>query len=72
VTTTKRNYVPTEETVLIALFVLEYLRNSLEKFHVKYLSDAAMRELNPIIRNAVLSAIHVFLLRKQSPSAKTT
>ncbi|MCM1140959.1 MAG: hypothetical protein NC453_20505 [Muribaculum sp.] len=39
----------------IAKAIAVYLRNQIEDFHVKYLSDEQMRELNPLIRNAVFS-----------------
>ena len=68
--TARRNHMPTEETVLFALFVSVVLHNKLEDLHAKYLSSTAMDELDPIIRNAVFSAIHVFLLREQSPGAQ--
>jgi hypothetical protein len=38
---------------LIAIVV----RNCMEDFHVKHLSDAQMKELNPIIRNAIYTAL---------------
>lgn len=34
------------------------IRNAMEDFHTKYLSDAQMKELNPIIRNAVYTALY--------------
>lgn len=37
----------------LAKAVAYYVRNSIEDFHVKYLSDKQMRELNPLIRNAI-------------------
>jgi hypothetical protein len=33
------------------------IRNAMEDFHVEHLSDDQMRELNPIIRNAVYTAL---------------
>lgn len=39
----------------IAKAIAVYLRNKIEDFHVKYLSDDQMRVLNPLIRNAVYS-----------------
>ena len=35
------------------------VRNAMEGFHVKHLSDDQMRELNPIIRNAICTAFHM-------------
>lgn len=34
------------------------IRNAMEDFHTKYLSDAQMKELNPVIRNAVYTALY--------------
>jgi len=33
------------------------VRNQMENFHCKHLSDAQMKELNPIIRNAIYTAL---------------
>jgi len=33
------------------------VRNSMEDFHAKHLTDKQMKELNPIIRNAIYSAL---------------
>ncbi|SIS19394.1 hypothetical protein SAMN05880568_3450 [Microbacterium sp. RURRCA19A] len=33
------------------------VRNAMEDFHVKHLSDAQMAELNPVIRQAIYDAI---------------
>lgn len=34
------------------------IRNFMEDFHSKYLSDEQMKELNPIIRNAIYTAFY--------------
>lgn len=34
------------------------VRNAMEDFHVKYLSDAQMAEPNPIIRNGIYTTLH--------------
>ena len=33
------------------------VRNAMEEFHCKHLSDEQMEELNPIIRNAIYTAL---------------
>lgn len=38
----------------------------MEDFHCKYLSDAQMKELNPIIRNAVYTALYAMQYHKDS------
>ncbi|WP_406700850.1 hypothetical protein V5E97_18850 [Singulisphaera sp. Ch08] len=35
------------------------VRNAMEDFHAEHLSDALMKELNPIIRNAICTAFHM-------------
>ncbi|MCK4423058.1 MAG: hypothetical protein KAV18_03205 [Candidatus Omnitrophica bacterium] len=37
-----------------------FVRNNMEDFHYKYLSDKQMKELNPLIRNAICTALHAF------------
>lgn len=34
------------------------IRNAMEDFHTKHLSDEQMKELNPIIRNAIYTALY--------------
>lgn len=52
-----------EDARLIALHV----RNELEDFHVKHLTDEQMRELNPIIRNAILDGLVMLLAGGEGP-----
>lgn len=40
-----------------AKLIAAIVRNQMEDFHNKYLSDAQMKELNPIIRNAIYTAL---------------
>ena len=40
------------------MYIAQVVRNEMEDFHVEHLSDAQMRELNPIIRNAVYTALY--------------
>jgi hypothetical protein len=48
-------------STLIAINV----RNRMENFHSEHLSDAQMKELNPIIRNAIYESLHaIFLLKR--------
>ncbi|MFF8186164.1 hypothetical protein ACF044_02765 [Microbacterium sp. NPDC016588] len=44
---------PQQHAMLLAIQV----RNAIEDFHVKHLSDAQMAELNPIIRQALYDGI---------------
>ncbi|OHB58801.1 MAG: hypothetical protein A2Y12_00165 [Planctomycetes bacterium GWF2_42_9] len=47
-----------EALKLHTMFIAMVIRNAMEDFHCKYLSDAQMKELNPIIRNAVFTALY--------------
>ena len=48
------NLTPTQQlTLLIAMHV----RNEMEDFHAKHLSDTQMKELNPIIRQAIYDVV---------------
>ena len=53
---------------LLAKLIAAYVRNNIEDFHCKYLSDAQMKELNPLIRNAIYTAL--LDIENQSPRAK--
>ena len=46
------------------------IRNAMEDFHVKHLSDAQMKELNPIVRNAVYTALYAMQYSKDSLRAR--
>ena len=46
------------------------VRNAMEDFHSKHLSDEQMKELNPIIRNAVYTALWVINYYEDSAKAK--
>ena len=41
-----------------AKYIAIVVRNAMEDFHCKNLSDEQMKELNPIIRNAIYTAIY--------------
>ena len=42
------------------------IRNAMEDFHSQHLSDAQMKELNPVIRNAVYTALYTMQYCKDS------
>lgn len=42
------------------MYIAMAVRNEMEDFHSKNLSDEQMRELNPIIRNAIYTALYAF------------
>lgn len=67
---TKNIRKPEPEDVQAALIIAMIVRNEMEDFHVAHLSDAQMAELNPIIRNAVLDALHAIRNSNQNRGAK--
>jgi hypothetical protein len=54
----------------MAMFVAMVVRNALEDFHSRHLTNAQMKELNLIIRNAVFTALHAAARAKQSQGAR--
>ena len=44
----------------LANYIAMVIRNAMEDFHCEHLTDEQMQELNPIIRNAICTAIHAF------------
>ena len=51
-------------------YIAIVVRNAMEDFHCKNLSDKQMEELNPIIRNAIYTAIYAYETHKQSDRSK--
>ena len=49
-----------------AKYIAIVVRNAMEDFHCAHLSDEQMKELNPIIRNAIYTAIYAYETHKQS------
>ncbi len=48
----------TYELMKMAELISMHVRNSMEDFHIKHLSDEQMKELNPIIRNSIYTVIY--------------
>jgi hypothetical protein len=53
-----------------AMFIAAIVRNAMEDFHCKYLSNKQMKELNPIIRNAIATALHILRHSQTNEAAK--
>ncbi len=51
---------PVKEDQQLASYIAMVVRNAMEDFHCQYLTDDQMKELNPIVRNAVCTALHAF------------
>jgi hypothetical protein len=54
----------------LAKVIAMYVRNGIEEFHCAHLTDAQMKELNPIIRNSIVTALHVFRHMEENEAAK--
>jgi hypothetical protein len=67
----KGNSKPAKTTEDAAMVIAMVIRNALEDFHCRHLSDEQMRELNPIIRNAVCTALHAVKRCDVSPAARS-
>jgi hypothetical protein len=53
-----------------AKYIAMVVRNAREDFHRKHLRDTQMGELNPIIRNAIHTAIYAYESRKDSRTSE--
>ena len=53
-----------------AKYIAMVVRNTMEDFHCRHLSDEQMKELNPIIRNAIYTAIYGFMTADRSAKSK--
>ena len=53
-----------------AMYIAMVIRNAMENFHVAHLTDEQMKVLNPIIRNAVCTALHAVRNYDRSLTAK--
>jgi hypothetical protein len=51
------------------MYIAMVVRNAMEDFHCRNLSDDQMAELNPIIRNAICTALHAAERGAKSPGA---
>src|SRR5215813_11275716 len=54
----KKNPRPSKQTQVTAMYIASVVRNAMEDFHCRHLSDEQMKELNPIIRNAIYTALY--------------
>jgi hypothetical protein len=54
----KQELASSTEAQELAMYLASVVRNAMEDFHCRYLSDEQMKELNPIIRNAIYTALY--------------
>jgi hypothetical protein len=55
---------------MTAMYMAMVVRNAMEDFHCKHLSDEQMKELNPIIRDAICSALYAYVHSETSLAAQ--
>jgi hypothetical protein len=60
----------TEANEQMARYISMVVRNAMENFHCEHLSDEQMKQLNPLIRNAVATALHAFEHYERVPAAR--
>ena len=53
------------------MFLAMVVRNAMEDFHCRHLSDEQMKELNPIIRNAICTGLHAIKYYDVSEGARS-
>ena len=58
-----------KEDQQLANYITTVIRNAMEDFHCKHLTDDQMQELNPIFRNAICTALHAFNNYEQADAA---
>ena len=63
-------YKMNQERKVWAKYIAIVVRNAMEDFHIKHLSDEQMKELNPIIRNAIYTALYAYDKQEKSKKAK--
>ena len=56
----RKNPTPSKQTKETALYIASVVRNAMEDFHCRHLSDEQMKELNPIIRDAICTALFAY------------
>jgi hypothetical protein len=68
--TDKKQLMLSEANQVLAKYIGMVIRNAMEDFHCQHLTDEQMRELNPIIRNAIGTAMHAFDNCERSRAAR--
>lgn len=58
-----------EEEKSVATYLAMVVRNAMEGFHSEHLTDKQMKELNPIIRDAIFTGLHSMRMKNKSSAA---
>ena len=67
----KKDLTPLTETRELAMYLASVVRNEMEDFHCRHLSDEQMKELNPIIRDAIYTALYAHEIYNRSVAAQS-
>lgn len=59
-----------QQLTMTTLYMAMVVRNALEDFHCRHLSDAQMKELNPLIREAIYNAFYAHAHFETSTQAR--
>jgi len=51
-------------------YIASVIRDAMEQFHIDHLTDEEMKKLNPILRNAIYSALYAYDNSEKSEKAK--
>ncbi len=62
---------PSKNSQEMAMFLAMAVRNAMEDFHHRHLSDEQMKELNPIIRNAIYTGLQALRHYDRSECAQS-
>jgi hypothetical protein len=54
----RKDLTPSAGTRELAMYLASVVRNAMEDIHCRHLSDEQMKELNPIIRDAIFTALY--------------
>jgi hypothetical protein len=66
----KMELTPPPEMRELAMYIASVVRNEMEDFHCRHLSDEQMRELNPIVRDAICTALYAYENYSRSIAAR--
>ena len=61
---------PSETSREMAMILAMVVRNAMEDFHCQHLTDEQMRELNPIVRNAIYTGLQALRHYERSEGAR--
>ena len=61
---------PSKNLQEMAMFLAMIVRNAVEDFHHRHLSDQQMKELNPIVRNAIYTGLQALRHYDRSEGAR--